>query len=225
MALWSDRGRSGRVAKSPSLSRATRLFRMRRASRPRPPQSSQGLGREKAAASARTRGCPDRRCASTSDASGRVRTDFKAGSGSRQIDCRLRHRRAHRLSAGRNKARGPFGPRRRLDDPRFVSERNLGPPRRASISCTLRESLFLGVQALRLTPVGDGDVFGRSGLLAHPYMLGPSGNSNGCVSFKNYDAFLRAYQNGQVKRMAVVARWTEAALHEGADRPRRSLGD
>ena len=52
----------------------------------------------------------------------------------------------------------------------------------------------------------NGDVFGRVGLLAHTYMLGPKGESNGCVSFKNYDAFLTAYQNGQVKRLAVVAR-------------------
>ena len=69
------------------------------------------------------------------------------------------------------------------------------------------------MQALRLTPVGDDDVFGRSGLLAHPYMLGPNGDSNGCVSFKNYDTFLRAYQGGQVKRLAVVAEWVEASLN------------
>jgi hypothetical protein len=62
------------------------------------------------------------------------------------------------------------------------------------------------VQALRLKPVGNGDVFGRAGLLAHSYMLGPNGDSNGCVSFKDYDAFLQAYQTGQVKRLAVVAR-------------------
>jgi hypothetical protein len=36
-------------------------------------------------------------------------------------------------------------------------------------------------------------------------MLGPNGDSNGCVSFKDYDAFLRAFQNGEVKRLAVVA--------------------
>jgi hypothetical protein len=109
----------------------------------------------------------------------------------------------------------------RLDDPRFVSERNRGPTPPGVYALTLRESLFHGVQALRLTPLGGDDVFGRSGLLAHPYMLGPSGDSNGCVSFKYYDAFLRAYQNGQIRRLAVVAQWTEAALRG----PRRSLGD
>ena len=71
----------------------------------------------------------------------------------------------------------------------------------------LREASFHGVQALRLNPVGgEGEIYGRAGLLAHPYMLGPNGNSNGCVSVKDYDAFLRAYQNGEIKRLAVVAR-------------------
>ena len=36
-------------------------------------------------------------------------------------------------------------------------------------------------------------------------MLGPNGDSNGCVSIREYDAFLQAYQRGQVKRLAVVA--------------------
>ncbi len=114
----------------------------------------------------------------------------------------------------------------RLDDARFVSERDRGPTPPGAYELTLRESLFHGVQALRLTPVGDGDVFGRSGLLAHPYMLGPSGNSNGCVSFRDYDAFLLAYQNGQVKRLVVVAqRAQEVALRGAAEKVRRGPGD
>jgi hypothetical protein len=36
-------------------------------------------------------------------------------------------------------------------------------------------------------------------------MLGLNGISNGCVSFKTYDVFLRAFQSGEVKRLAVVA--------------------
>ena len=35
-------------------------------------------------------------------------------------------------------------------------------------------------------------------------MLGPNGQSNGCVSFQNYEAFLRAYQSQKIKRLAVV---------------------
>lgn len=92
-----------------------------------------------------------------------------------------------------------------LDDPRHVHVRMRGATPPALYDLTMREKLFHGVQALRLNPVGS-DVFGRTGLLAHTYMLGPNGDSNGCVSFKNYDAFLRAYQNGKVKRLAVVAR-------------------
>jgi Protein of unknown function (DUF2778) len=62
------------------------------------------------------------------------------------------------------------------------------------------------VPALRLKPVGGEEaIFGRSGLLAHTYMLGPNGDSNGCVSFKDYNAFLRAYKDQQVKRLVVVA--------------------
>ena len=69
----------------------------------------------------------------------------------------------------------------------------------------MRAGSFHGAQALRLTPIGEGGVYGRAGLLAHPYMLGPNGDSNGCVSVKEYDAFLRAYQNGQISRLMVVA--------------------
>jgi hypothetical protein len=93
-----------------------------------------------------------------------------------------------------------------LDNPRFVAERAIGPTPPHVYELALRESLFHGVQALRLNPVGDGGVYGRGGFLAHPFMLGPNGDSNGCVSFKDYDAFLRAYQNGQVKKLAVVAK-------------------
>ena len=92
-----------------------------------------------------------------------------------------------------------------MDDPRHVTARNTGPTPPHLYDLTLRESLFHGVQALRLSPVGGGGVYGRDGLLAHTYMLGANGQSNGCVSFRDYQAFLRAYQNGQVKRLVVVA--------------------
>ena len=70
-----------------------------------------------------------------------------------------------------------------------------------------REALFHGVEAIRLTPLGgEGRIYGRTGLLAHTYMLGPRGDSNGCVSFKAYSAFVQAYKRGLVKRIVVVAR-------------------
>ncbi len=92
------------------------------------------------------------------------------------------------------------------DDPRHVDARNRGATPPHVYDLTLREALFHGVQALRLNPVGGGSVFGRTGLLAHTYMLGPSGASNGCVSFRDYNAFLQAFRRGEVRRLAVVAR-------------------
>ncbi len=93
-----------------------------------------------------------------------------------------------------------------LDNPRFVAERAVGPTPPHVYELTLREGSFHGVQAIRLNPVGEGGIYGRAGLLAHPFMLGPNGDSNGCVSFRNYEAFLRAYENGQIKKLAVVAK-------------------
>ena len=49
-------------------------------------------------------------------------------------------------------------------------------------------------------------MYGRDGMLAHTYMLGPNGQSNGCVSFKDYQKFLSAYLKGEVDRLVVVAR-------------------
>ena len=95
----------------------------------------------------------------------------------------------------------------KLDDPRSANIRMRGvtPPHLYDLQP--RESLFHGVPALRLNPVGGEEaIYGRSGLLAHTYMLGPNGDSNGCVSFRDYNAFLNAYRNQGIKRLAVVAR-------------------
>ena len=62
-----------------------------------------------------------------------------------------------------------------LDNPRYVSERARGPTPPHLYQLALREGSFHGVQALRLNPVGDGGLYGRAGLLAHPFMLGPDG--------------------------------------------------
>ena len=72
---------------------------------------------------------------------------------------------------------------------------------------TLREKLFHGVKALRLTPVGeDASMYGRDGMLAHTYMLGPNGQSNGCVSFKDYEKFLHAFASGEIDQLIVLPR-------------------
>ena len=98
----------------------------------------------------------------------------------------------------------------KLDDPRYIKVRMRGPTPPNVYDLTLREQLFHGVRAIRLTPVDSGKMFGRDGMLAHTYMLGPNGQSNGCVSFKNYQAFLRAFTNGEVDRMVVVAHLRDA---------------
>jgi Protein of unknown function (DUF2778) len=95
----------------------------------------------------------------------------------------------------------------RLDDPRSANIRMHGVTPPHIYELKPREALFHGVAALRMTPIGGEEaIFGRSGLLAHTYMLGPNGDSNGCVSFKDYDAFLNAYRNQGIKRLAVVAK-------------------
>jgi hypothetical protein len=94
-----------------------------------------------------------------------------------------------------------------LDDPHSsrVRMRGVTPPHIYTLKP--RESLFHGVAALRLTPVGGEDaIYGREGLLAHSFMLGPNGDSNGCVSFRDYNAFLSAYHNQGIRKLAVVAR-------------------
>jgi hypothetical protein len=95
----------------------------------------------------------------------------------------------------------------KLDDVRYSHVRMQGVTPPHIYELTPREALFHGVPALRLTPIGGEDkIFGRSGLLAHTYMLGPNGDSNGCVSFKDYYAFLNAYRNQGIKRLAVLAK-------------------
>jgi hypothetical protein len=95
----------------------------------------------------------------------------------------------------------------RLDNPSSANEKMRGVTPPHVYDLKLREALFHGVAALRLTPVGgDGAIYGRNGLLAHTYMLGPNGDSNGCVSFRDYNKFLQAYRSGEVKRLIVVAK-------------------
>ncbi len=93
---------------------------------------------------------------------------------------------------------GPY-----IDDPGHVHLRMRGSTPPAVYDLKPREAIFHGVRALRLTPVS-GSVYGRSGLLAHTFMLGARGDSNGCVSFRNYRAFLEAYESGEVRRLVVV---------------------
>ncbi len=99
------------------------------------------------------------------------------------------------------------------DSPVFADRRNRGATPPHLYDLKLRESRFLGVEAIRLTPVGgEAAVFGRVGFLAHSYMMRRRGDSNGCVVFKEYNRFLAAFKKGEIKRLLVVPRLTEAPI-------------
>jgi hypothetical protein len=93
-----------------------------------------------------------------------------------------------------------------MDNPRHVQVRMRGSTPPNVYKLTLREQLFHGVRAIRLTPVDGSRMYGRAGILAHSYMLGPNGQSNGCVSLSDYPEFLNAFLRGEVTRLVVVER-------------------
>jgi hypothetical protein len=99
-------------------------------------------------------------------------------------------------------AHSGYGPR--LDNPGHIKVKNWGPTPPNVYKLSLREALFHGVRAIRLNPIDEGQMFGRDGMLAHTYMLGPRGDSNGCISFQDYPKFLAAFQRGEVDRIVVV---------------------
>jgi type VI secretion system (T6SS) effector TldE1-like protein len=99
-------------------------------------------------------------------------------------------------------AHSGFG--RLMDDPNHVSERMVGATPPTVYDLKLRERLFHGIEAIRMIPVDGNATLGRSGLLAHSYMLGPNGDSNGCVSIKDYERFLKAFKDGEIRRLVVV---------------------
>src|SRR5262249_16216633 len=97
-----------------------------------------------------------------------------------------------------------------MDDIRYVKSRGTGPTPPNVYDLRMRESLFHGVRAIRLVPTDDNKMYGRAGILAHSYMLGPNGQSNGCVSFNDYPAFLEAFERGDINKLVVVERLADA---------------
>jgi hypothetical protein len=93
-----------------------------------------------------------------------------------------------------------------MDDPKHFKLRMRGVTPPNTYRLRMREALFHGVEAIRMLPEDSDAMFGRNGILAHSYMLGPTGQSNGCVSFKDYPKFLAAFKRGEVNRMVVVFR-------------------
>jgi hypothetical protein len=91
-----------------------------------------------------------------------------------------------------------------IDDPESVHRKDVGvtPPNVYAVS--FREKPFHGVRALRMKPVGSGNMYGRGGILAHSYLLGDGGASNGCISVRDYDRFLKAYEDGKFNQIIVL---------------------
>jgi hypothetical protein len=90
------------------------------------------------------------------------------------------------------------------DNPDHVDIPNVGATPPAVYGLKPREKEFHGVAALRMIPAEGSDISGRSGLLVHSFMLGPNGDSNGCISVKDYDRFLKAFNDGEINRIAVI---------------------
>ncbi|WP_117192527.1 DUF2778 domain-containing protein [Rhizobium terrae] len=93
------------------------------------------------------------------------------------------------------------------DNPKFTHVKMRGPTPPGTYRLSMRESLFHGVAAIRLTPVDGRAPQGRTGLLAHSFLLRVRGDSHGCVAFAEYDRFLKAFQRGEITHMVIVPRW------------------
>jgi hypothetical protein len=93
-----------------------------------------------------------------------------------------------------------------MDNPRHAHVRMHGVTPPNVYNLTLREAPFHNIRAVRLNPVDHDRMHGRAGILAHPYMLGSNGQSNGCVSLKDYQTFLDYFDDGKITRLVVVER-------------------
>lgn len=91
------------------------------------------------------------------------------------------------------------------DNPRYVHVKMNGPTPPNTYRLSMREKRFHGVEAIRMTPIGDQTMHGRDGILAHSYLLrGGREESHGCVAFANYPRFLQAFKQGKITHIIVV---------------------
>lgn len=93
------------------------------------------------------------------------------------------------------------------DNPNFTHVTMRGPTPPGTYKLSMRETPFHGVAAIRLTPVDGRAPQGRTGLLAHSFLLRVRGDSHGCVAFADYNAFLKAFQRGDITHMVIVPKW------------------
>ncbi len=102
------------------------------------------------------------------------------------------------------------------DNPKYVHVRNNGPTPPNTYNLKMRESRFYGVEAIRMTPITDQPMHGRDGFLTHSYLLrSRRPESHGCVAFKNYPLFLKAFKQGKVKQLVVVPSLKEFKARKG----------
>ncbi|WEZ83106.1 DUF2778 domain-containing protein [Rhizobium sp. 32-5/1] len=104
------------------------------------------------------------------------------------------------------------------DNPDFVHVKMRGPTPPGTYKVTMREALFHGVEAVRLTPTDGVAPLGRTGLLAHSYLLRNRGDSHGCVAFANYPKFLKAFKRGEISHMVIVK-----SMKGGFSKPNKTL--
>lgn len=91
------------------------------------------------------------------------------------------------------------------DNPQYVHVKMNGPTPPNTYKLSMREKRFHGVEAIRMTPIGDEPMHGRAGILAHSYLLrGRTGQSHGCVAFADYPRFLKAFKEGRVTHIVVI---------------------
>ena len=91
------------------------------------------------------------------------------------------------------------------DNPKYTHVKMKGPTPPGTYKLSMREKPFHGVAAIRLTSVDGTHPQGRTGLLAHSYLLRSApGDSHGCVAFANYDKFLAAFRRGEITHMVIV---------------------
>jgi len=91
------------------------------------------------------------------------------------------------------------------DNPKYTHVKMKGPTPPGTYKLSMREKPFHGVAAIRLTSVDGKHPQGRTGLLAHTYLLRSNpGDSHGCVAFKHYDKFLAAFRRGEITHMVIV---------------------
>ncbi|MCJ8518390.1 hypothetical protein ABID21_001297 [Pseudorhizobium tarimense] len=96
------------------------------------------------------------------------------------------------------------------DNPKYTHVKMKGPTPPGTYKLSMREKPFHGVAAIRLTSVDGTHPQGRTGLLAHTYLLrSRPGDSHGCVAFKNYDKFLAAFRRGEITHMVIVPEYND----------------